>query len=378
MRRIPAGALLASLLLLRAGGLHAQEEGFVPLFDGADLSGGVEMGEPGAFRAEDGTLFLKEPKNHPNWLRSEREYENFVLKLEYQTVGWSETGIYLHAPLHGNPTKSGLALHLRHDREDEGVRSTGALYDVRAPIAFANRTGDEWNRLEIRMDWPELTVILNDTTIQDVNLALSDDLRWRLRAGYLGFEDIGTRIRYRNIRIRELPDTGPEWTELFDGRDLAGWEASGPAGWRVEDGTLVAGGGEGVLATKASFGSFELQAYFRTSPHANGGIFYRLADRPDQPSHYEVQIYDVPTATNPTGSIYGIAPARDAGCRSGEWCLLQLVSDGAHSLVLVNGEPVAEADRLSLPDEGRIAIQNHSEGTIEYRRIRIRSLRDGR
>jgi hypothetical protein len=375
MRRVPIGAPLALLLLLRGGGLQAQEEGFVPLFDGSDLSGWVEMGEPGAFRVEEGTLSLEDPKNYPNWLRSEKEYENFVLKLEYQTVGWSETGIYLHAPLHGNPVKSGLALHLRHDREDEGARSTGALYDVRAPIAFANRTGDEWNRLEIRMDWPELKVILNDTTIQDVNLELSDDLRWRLRSGYLGFEDIGTRIRYRNIRIRELPDTGPEWTELFDGHDLDGWEASGPAGWRVENGALVAGGGEGVLATKDSFGPFELQAYFRTSPHANGGIFYRLKERPDQPSHYEIQIYDVPTATNPTGSIYGIAPARDAGCRSGEWCLLQLISDGAHSLVLVNGEAVAEADRLSLPDEGRIAIQNHSDGTIEYRRIRVRPLR---
>ena len=44
--------LLLSALLLRGGGLHAQDDGFVPLFDGTDLSGWVEMGASGAFRAE--------------------------------------------------------------------------------------------------------------------------------------------------------------------------------------------------------------------------------------------------------------------------------------------------------------------------------------
>lgn len=366
--------LLAALPLLFGERLQAQEDGFAPLFNGRDLSGWVEMGAPGAFVVEEGALVLRNPQNHPNWLRSEREYENFVLKLEYQTLGWSETGIYLHAPLYGKPVQSGLKIHLRHDRADEGARSTGALYDVRAPITFANRPGDAWNRLEIRMDWPELRVLVNDTVVQDVNLALSDELRWRLGAGYLGFEDIGTRIRYRNIQIQELPGSERAWTELFNGRDLTGWQASGQADWRVVDGALVGGGSDGVLATEASFGSFELQTYFRTSPHANGGIFYRMDERPDQPSHYEIQIYNVPTATNPTGSIYGIAPARDAGCRSGEWCLMQLISDGAYSRVLIDGETVAEAARLALPDAGRIGLQNHSKGRIEYRRIRIRSL----
>lgn len=367
---------LTAFALLLGNGLHAQEGGFVPLFNGRDLSGWVEMAEPGAFRVEDGTLSLASPKNHPNWLRSEKQYENFVLKLEYQTIGWSETGIYLHAPLHGDPVKSGIKLHLRHDRAEDGARSTGALYDVRGPLTFANRTGDAWNRLEIHMNWPELRVVLNDTTIQDVNLELSDELRWRLRKGYIGFQDIGTRIRYRDVQIKELPASEGKWTELFNGRDLTGWEASGEATWTVEDGKLMGGRGDGVLATQGTFRSFEFQAYFRASPRANGGIFYRLKERPDQPSHYEIQIYNVPTATNPTGSIYGVAPARDAGCRSGEWCLMQLISAGAYTRVLINGETVAEADRLALPDEGKIAIQNHSRSTIEYKGIRIKSIRD--
>ncbi len=354
----------------------AQSAGdYVGLLSGDDLAGWVEMGEPGAFTIEDGTLFLEHPNNHPNWLRSEEQYENFVLELEYQAIGWAEGGIYFHAPLHGDPVKSGIKIHLRHERSEESVRSTGAIYDVRAPIAAANEPGDAWNGLRIHMDWPRLRVTLNDVLIQDVHMERSDALRLRLRKGYLGFEDSGTRFRFRNIRILELPATEGEWTMLFNGRDLTGWEEEGEAEWDVVDGKIVTGGGDGVLRTTRAYSGFEFQTYFRTTPHANGGIFYRLMDRgPDLPARYEVQIYNVPTATNPTGSIYGIVPAIDAGCRSGEWCFMQLISDGPYSRVLINGKTVAEAHDLALPDSGAIAIQNHSMGTIEYKGLQVKDI----
>lgn len=375
MRSIKTVVVSAVLAFLTcAGAAQAQNGEFVSLFNGEDLSQWVEMGKSGAFIAEDGTLFLKEPHNYPNWLRSEKRYENFVLKLEYQIPGWSETGIYLHAPLHGNPVKSGIKIHLRHDRIDEGARSPGAIYDVQAPIALANKTDGQWNELEVRMDWPELKVTLNGTVVQDINMELSEELRWRLRNGYIGFEDSGTGIKYRNIQIKELPDKENKWTKLFDGQDLSQWESEGEAQWKVTNGKIAASGGDGVLRTNQSFDSYEFQTYFRTSSHANGGIFYRLKDRENQKSHYEVQIYNVPTATNPTGSIYGMVPAKDGGCRSGEWCFMRVISDGAYTRVYVNGTKVAEAADLSLPDEGKIGIQNHSHGTIEYMRPRVKSL----
>lgn len=332
------------------------------------------MGTPGAFVVDDGTLWLRDPGNYPNWLRSEKEYENYILDLEYQTQGWAEGGIYIHAPLHGNPVKSGMKIHLRHDRTEEGARSTGAIYDVRAPITLANEIDGAWNLLRIHMDWPRLRVWLNGFLIQDLNMELSDALQHRFRKGYIGFEDCGTQFRFRNIRIKELPPSEAPWTALFNGRDLEGWELGGNADWEVADGKIVASGGDGELRTIASFSSFEFQTYFKTDPHANGGIFYRLRERDDQPNHYEIQIYNVPTATNPTGSIYGIVPARDAGCRSNEWCLMQLISDGSYSRVLINGETAAEALSLALPDTGSIAIQNHSESAIEYKNVRIKPL----
>lgn len=361
------------VLLTFSVGAFAQEDDFESLFNGEDLSGWVEMGKSGAFAVEDGTLSLANPKNYFNWLRSEERYENFVLRLEYMVEGFSETGIYLHAPLHGSPVKSGIKIHLRHDQVEEGARSPGSIFDVQAPIALANKPSGEWNQMEIYVNWPELKVTLNGTVVQDVNMALDDELRWRLRRGYIGIEDSGTPIKLRNIRIRELPDKENEWTRLFQG-DASTWNTEGEATWRREGDRILGSGGDGVLRTDESYDSYEYQMYFKTGPAANGGLFYRLKDREDARSNYEIQIYNVPTATNPTGSIYGLVPAKDAGCRSGDWCFMQVISDGAYTRVLINGETVAEAGNLSLPDEGKIGIQNHSQGTIEYKRPRIKSL----
>ncbi|PYU88541.1 MAG: hypothetical protein DMG08_25020 [Acidobacteria bacterium] len=110
------------------------------------------------------------------------------------------------------------------------------------------------------------------------------------------------------------------------------------------------------------FSSFEFQTYFRTT-HANGGALYR---RSGPSGGYEIQIYSVPGATNPTGSIYGIVGASDVPCRDGEWCLLRFVSDGAYTCVWVNGKKVAESHGLKLPDQGKLGFQMHSHGRIEY------------
>ena len=351
---------------------HLRADGFKPLFNGRDLSGWVEMGAPGGFVVEDGTLFLKTPHNYPSWLRTEEEYENFALKLEYRMSGWCETGVFLHAPLYGGLAESGLRIHLRHDRVDEGSRSTGGIYDVAPPLTLANKPANEWNALEVYLDWPILRVHLNGALVQDLNLELSDALRWRARRGYIGLDDLNCRIRYRAIEIRELPDRDRRWTRLSEGGGLKGWTREGDARWVVEDGRIAGSDGDGYLFTERSFGAFEFQTYFRTTPHANGGVVYRHSARS---RGYEIQIYNVPGATNPTGSIYGRVGASAVPCRDGEWCQLRFVSDGAYTAVWVNGQRVAESHALELPDRGGLGLQIHGQGRVEYLDPRIRPLR---
>jgi len=359
-------------LAYSAGGETKQEASFVTLFNGCDLSGWVEMGEPGAFAVEKGILVLKNPRYYPNWLRTEREYENFELKLEYRMPGWSEGGLLLHAPLYGRTSRAGIKLHLRHDNQNEGSHSVGGLYGVLPPLAFNSRE-KEWNRLNVYLNWPVLRVELNGALVQDTNMERHPELRWRLRRGFIGLQDLGREIHFRNIRIQEFPSQ-ERWTELFNGRDLRGWTVQGDAKWEVENGKIIARNGDGYLITDETFSSFEFQTYVWTSKQANGGVFFRWNS--DQGRRgYEVQIYNIIDTTNPTGSLYGVVPAEDLESFDGKWFLMQIISDGGYALVRIDGRAVAESNILSLPDRGKIALQmHHKNARIEFLRPRIKQL----
>jgi hypothetical protein len=363
---------LPSIFVVFTAPLSAEQ--FEPLFNGRDLSGWVEMGEPGGFVVEDGILQLKNPRYFPSWLRSEKEYENFELSLEYRMPGWSEAGVVIHAPLYGRLSRSGIKIHLRHNNHDEGSHSVGGIYGVLPPLARSAKE-KEWNRLEIYVNWPRLRVKLNGVLVQNSDMNQEADLRWRLRRGFIGLQDIGREIHFRNIQIRELPDQ-EKWIELFNGKNLEGWEVQGDAEWEVIDQKIVARNGDGYLVTEDSFSAFEFQTYVRTSKHANGGVFYRWGDTGRRRRGYEIQIYNVLDTTNPTGSIYGVVPAEDPDSRDGEWFLLQLVSDGNYSMVGIDGKIVVESHNLTHPDQGRLAFQMHQKtAQIEFLKPRVKLLR---
>lgn len=364
--------LLCGAILAGSTCATSAQESMTSLFNGKDLSGWVHVGpNPESFRVQDGTIMVTGAGNQPNWLRSEKEYENFVLRFEYMTPGWCEAGVLLHAPLYGRQSKSGLKIHLRHDQVDEGARASGSIYDVLPPLVQAGKPAKEWNQMEIHLNWPRLRVALNGQIIHDVDMQWNEKLRTRLRRGYIGFQDIGTPIHYRNIEIRELP-AAESWTAMFNGSNLNGWTVSGPARWSVENGMIVGFDGDGYLISEKDHSDFEFQVYVKTSKRANGGIFTRWQS--EKIRGYETQLYNVNEATNPTGSIYGLVPAVDPDSHDGEWFLVQIISRGSYQGIFINGQCVAESNRLQVPDRGRIVLQMHAKGArIEFMNPRIKS-----
>lgn len=56
----------------------------------------------------------------------------------------------------------------------------------------------------------------------------------------LCLQDHGYPASFRNLKIKELPRKAGREVELFNGRDLTGWEAYGTEKWYVDkDGLLV-------------------------------------------------------------------------------------------------------------------------------------------
>ena len=74
-----------------------------------------------------------------------------------------------------------------------------------APLKVNVKNKGEWNTFRILMDWPRLRVWTNDEAVQDLDVETVPELRHRLRSGYLGLESLSYPIRFRNLRVRELP-----------------------------------------------------------------------------------------------------------------------------------------------------------------------------
>ncbi len=366
MRSIPVLAALVVLAGLSVVSVSAQED-FTSLFNGKDLTGWVPVGTPDAFTVKDEAICTTGAGPYPSWLRSAKPYENFVLRFEYRTEGWYEGGVLLHAPADGPGSMLGFKIHLRHDRHEYGARSPGAIYDVAAPRRLVNLPSGQWNRCEVECDWPLLRVTLNGTVIHDINMDANDVLKYRLRRGFIGIQNIGCRAGFRNIQIRPLPDQ-EHWTRLLE-PGLEGFRMTGKADWQIQDDTLTGKGPDGQAVTQQQFeGPFELQAWVKTIVNGNGGVLFNCGG-----PGVEVQCFNAPDSTNPTGSLYGIAPARRVVSKDEEWFLLQIFSEGPKAMVLVNGEKVCATSDLKPPYQGGIGFQQHTPGAIiHYRGARLK------
>lgn len=355
------------------------EPGFTSLFDGQTLAGwSVREGPPSAFRVSDGAIVVDQGSNFPAWLRSDRQYENFDFRCEFFLQGWMNSGIYLHAPEHGRNTWAGMKINIFHQAEREPKpESAGSIFPIVAPRAVNVRNKGEWNTLRALMDWPRLQVWMNETVIHDLDVETVPELRHRLRRGYLGLESLSYPIRFRDLRIRELPNK-ETWDVLYEGpEDFAKWQVSSGKPTFEPRGAILRGDGNGQLATRGIYRDFELQLYIRGVQHHNGGVMFR--SRPvaagGRNETYEIQLHDVEGAHYATGSLYSIKRAIYPRIEPEKWFLFQLVAQGSQCLVRINGETVLEYEGLKNVEAGRIELQAHDPGRwLEYKQIRIKRL----
>jgi hypothetical protein len=191
---------------------------------------------------------------------------------------------------------------------------------------------------------------------------------------------LGYPIRFRNLRIRELPDK-EKWEHLYEtAADFEKWFVSesnqrSPARFEALGGVLR-GDGLGHLATKEKYRDLQLQLYIRGPKHHNGGVLFRSSGRGlAEQRHYEIQLHNVEEAHYPTGSLYHYKRAIYPRIEDEQWYLFQMWVQGRSLLVRINGENVLEYDRLENLEEGHIELQAHQAGKwIEYKHIWVKRL----
>ena len=353
------------------------EEGFVSLFNGENLDGWVvEHGNVSTFLIDQGTIHCPGVTGYPAWLRSEKEYENFDLRFEFMFKSWCNSGLFFHAPLHGQNSRVGFEFQIYHDQSQHITPNIcGGIFGAVPPLVNAVHDEGDWNTARILMNWPSLKVWLNDQLVQDLNVEDNPELKYRLRRGYLGIQDVNYETWFRNLRIKELP-AKEEWITLFNGKNFDGWYFEGDgAQWWIQDGIIHAENETGYCVTNEEFENFELHAYVRTDKNANGGIFFRWKNLANRDRGYEIQIEDVPDSPHPTGSLYNIVRAIQPRYEVGEWFLMQIRVEGSHVAVRVNGETTVEYNELTLIRPGHISLQMHHRNKwVEWKDIKIKKL----
>jgi hypothetical protein len=188
------------------------------------------------------------------------------------------------------------------------------------------------------------------------------------------------------------------FVSLFDGKTLNGWTLMGGRGpgYAVKNGVLVCPkDGGGNLFTEKEYANFIFRFEFRTEPAGNNGVGIRapLEGRTSRVG-MEIQILDneAPQYKNlrPAqyhGSVYDVIPAKRGYLKKpGEWNEEEILAQGRHIKVTLNGSVILDGDLDSVKDpevlkkhpglartSGHIGFLGHTS-LVEFRNIRIKEL----
>ncbi len=181
----------------------------ISLLNGRDLTGWKtkETNLPNAWVVEGGVLFNRppvhvegQPRVRTANLRTEREFEDFNLKLEVNVPAGSNSGVYLRGIYEIQVFDSfGKALD---------SHNMGALYSRITPSVAAEKPPGEWQSMDITLVDRHLTVVLNGKTIIDNQpvLGCTGGAMWadEFRPGPISLQGDHGAVSYRNVVLRPV------------------------------------------------------------------------------------------------------------------------------------------------------------------------------
>ena len=251
-------SLFGILFLFSHSELISEEHssGFKPLFNGKNFSGWVPVNTaPSTWSIKDNMLICSgKPIGE---LRTERMYQNFIMEVEWRHMKpKGNAGIFVWADditARGQPFHRGIEVQVLENSygNTKGYTTHGDIFPIHgATMTPVNGRGGSRafpveNRSRPSPDWNHYRIVCNDGNI---SLAVNGKVVTKgknsnPRKGYICIESEGGVVHYRNMIIKELPNTPvkPEQIAIMDrgyrclysGVDFSGWKATN--GWRSHD-----------------------------------------------------------------------------------------------------------------------------------------------
>jgi HEAT repeat protein len=198
--------------------LTPEEEtnGFVSLFNGKDLTGWV--GNMTDYKVVDQTILIDPTAGGKGNLYTEKEYDDFVFRFDFQLTPGANNGIGIRTPLEGDAAYVGMEIQVLDNTSPiyanlEPYQYHGSVYGViPAKREFLKPVG-QWNEEEIRIEGNRIRVTLNGQIIVDGDLmdASSNGTLdhknhpgLQRTKGHIGFLGHGSEVRFKNLRIKSL------------------------------------------------------------------------------------------------------------------------------------------------------------------------------
>jgi hypothetical protein len=165
----------------------------------------------------DGAVMCKAGKG--GTIYTEKEYGDFVVRLEYKLPPGGNNGLAIRYPGKGDTAYEGMCELQVLDDNYEKVTSSkidprqahGSAYGMAAAARGFQRPPGEWNYEEVTVKGSKIRVELNGFVVLDTDLSQIKEYlansphpgKERSR-GHFGFAGHNDPVMFRNVRLREL------------------------------------------------------------------------------------------------------------------------------------------------------------------------------
>ena len=248
----------------------------IKLFNGTSLHGWklTNPRQANGWSVKDGVLVnnpkQKEGQRHISYgnLRTEAEFEDFILKLEVNVAKGNNSGVYLRSIYEVQVSDTygrGLDSH-----------NMGGIYSRITPLVSAENPAGQWQTMDITLMDRHVTVKLNGKMIIDNEplLGCTGGAMWsdQFKPGPIYLQGDHTGVNYRNIVLTPILNSSDRramlFEERFDGKLDDGWSwlRENSSAWRIRRGALEIRNQPGAAHDVKN-------ALVRPAPDRSGGKF---------------------------------------------------------------------------------------------------------
>ena len=355
---------------VNAASFGEDQEAFRSLFNGKDLTGWVLVNTPPQTWSVKDEMLVCTGKPIGE-IRTERMYQNFILEVEWRhMVPGGNAGIFIWADditAKGVPFHRSIEVQVLENAygQSKGHTTHGDIFPIHGakmtpengrggsrafPTEERSKPSPEWNHYRIEGRDGSISLAVNGKVVTQGTDASP-------RKGYICLESEGGVVHYRNLKIRELPDSPVAdehvaiahrgFRSIYTGLDLTGWTATtdGQSHWKAND-WVLSHDGKSASPVDAVLTSAEV-----LSDHGF--------------------LFDIRPGKEFSNLSIGSVILTDAVLAVGEWHRVEGVVKDRQLSLTIDGKPVVKGQALEQP----LTLQLAPVGPADFANIYVRALK---